>query len=287
MKRANLIEQDLRQTETLEDLTAVFESIASIHIANIRNRVVASKEFFGELWQVYSSLRVDPAKRLKHRGKAGKSGRAAVIITSEGKFGGGMNDKIVDTFFDSYPASKQPEVIALGVQGVAALKHRGANLKRAFRMPPGDTDINVGAVIRALQSYEQIVVFYQTYDSLRSQKVARIDLLSKVQEYGEAAGESKQMLNQKNYIFEPGVAEIVDYMESIMMGVALTQVVMETKLAGYAARYNTMSMAKKRASALVGDFRRDYQRARRTEGDERIKEGLKALRYRRSSGGER
>lgn len=279
MKRATLIKGDLEQTQTVQELTSVFESIASIHIAKIRGRVVASKEFFAELWQVYSSLRVDPSKRLKGSQGAKKGRKAAVVVTGEGKFGGGMNDAIIQAFSDSYPPNAQPAVIVLGSYGAAKLKHMGANVKRAFNMPEGDTDINVSAVIRELRNYEQISVFYQTYDSLRVQKVARIELLSKVKEYGEDVGDSKQTLDPNNFIFEPGIAEIADYMESVMMGIALTQIVMESKLASYAARYNTMSQAKKRAGDLVSDFRHDYLRARRAESDERTKESLKAFKY--------
>lgn len=279
MKRANLIREDLEQTETIEDLTAVFESIASIHIAKIRNRVVASKEFFAELWQVYSSLRLDPGKRLKAKKGTEKGSKAAVVITSEGKFGGAMNDKILQAFHDTYPADQQPAVVALGSYGAAKLKNSNANLTRAFTMPPHDIDINVSAVIEEVRRYSQVSVFYQTYDSLRVQKVARIDLVSKVQEYGQDVGEAGQTLNPEDYIFEPGVGEIADYMESVMMGIALTQVVMEAKLAGYAARYNQMSMAKQRAGDLVGGFRQEYLRARRAESDERTKEALKAFKY--------
>lgn len=279
MKRATLIKGDLEQTETVQELTAVFESIASIHIAKIRGRVVASKEFFAELWQVYSSLRVDPSKRLKGNQRVKKGSKAAVVITGEGKFGGGMNDAIIQSFNDSYPGNAQPTVIVLGSYGAAKLKRMGVKVKRAFNMPAGDTDINVSAVIRELRNYEQISVFYQTYDSLRVQKVARIELLSKVKEYGKDVGESKKTLDPNNFIFEPGIAEIADYMESVMMGIALTQVVMESKLASYATRYNTMSQAKKRAGDLVNDFRHDYLRARRAESDERTKESLKAFKY--------
>ena len=67
MKRAIVIQQDLTQIHTVEDLTTVFESIASVKIAKIRNRVVASKEFFAELWQTYRSLRVDQKEQQSRR----------------------------------------------------------------------------------------------------------------------------------------------------------------------------------------------------------------------------
>lgn len=276
MRRVSTIKDDVAQIQTVENLTKVFESIASMHIAKIRGRVVSSKAFFAELWQVYSSLRIDPKQRMK-RTKAGRS--VALIITSEGKFGGGMNDKIIETMVASQPDSATTDVVAIGTYGAIRLqRHHGMTIKRVFSLPVHDTDINVSAVVRELAHYEQITVFYQTYESLRVQKVARIDLLSTVREFGKDAGDSADTLNEDDYIFEPGIAEIAGYMESVMVGVALTQVIMEAKLAGYANRYNTMSLAKTRAGELAGDFNREYYRAKRGESDERLKETIKARR---------
>lgn len=277
MRRVIAIKDDLSQIQTVEDLTKVFESIASMHIAKIRGKVVASKSFFADLWEVYSSLRVDPKQRLRGGGghKAGRS--AAVIITAEGKFGGGMNDKIIQLMLDSSLDVAKTDIVAIGTYGAIHLKrHHGMAIKRVFALPPHDTNINVSAVIRELEGYEHISAFYQTYDSLRSQKVAHIDLLSAVRDFGKEGEDKAGTVNEDDYIFEPDIQEIADYMESVMLGVALTQVIMESKLAGYANRYNTMSMAKKRAGDLVGDFRHEYYRAKRGESDERLKESIKA-----------
>lgn len=283
MKRAILLKNDLAQTQTVEELTSVFESIASMRIAKIRGRVVESKHFFAELRQVYSSLRADSSKRQRHRPAQPSS--VAVVITSDGKFGGGMNDKIIQTLLDAYAPNERPAIVALGSYGANKLHRQGVPLKRAFSMPLKDTDINIGAVIRQLQGFDNITVFYQTYDSLRVQKVARIDLRSTVRNYGKDVNANQATLNPDDFIFEPSLAEIVHYLESVMMGITLTQLVMEAKLADYAARYNVMSAAHKRAGDMVGDFRHQYYRVKRSESDERTKEALKSLKSRNAMKG--
>jgi F0F1-type ATP synthase gamma subunit len=57
--------------------------------------------------------------------------------------------------------------------------------------------------------------------------------------------------------------------------VALIQIIMESKLAGHAARFNNMSRAKQRAKDLVGETRTDYYRTKRNERDERLQEIMK------------
>jgi F0F1-type ATP synthase gamma subunit len=52
---------------------------------------------------------------------------------------------------------------------------------------------------------------------------------------------------------------------------------MESKLAQYANRFNTMSAGKRRATELAAEYRRSYYRAKRSEGDERLKEIMKVV----------
>jgi F0F1-type ATP synthase gamma subunit len=70
-------------------------------------------------------------------------------------------------------------------------------------------------------------------------------------------------------------------MESVMMGVAIIQIIMESKLSHYANRFNTMSAAKKRAQDLVKSFKLSYFRAKRSENDERAKEVIRNQRIAR------
>ncbi len=282
MRRAINIAQELSQIHTVEDLTEVFESIASIRIARIRNRVVASKDFFAELWQTYSGLRIDPSQRLnagRNRQQRGKN--VFVVVTSEGSLSGAIDEEIVTTMLEAY-GKAQPgttDVVVLGSHGVGQLKQRTIPIAKAFTMPTSDESFSVSEIIAGLSQYDRISVWYQTYESLRVQKVARIELLAAVKNLGEDVEGGGEVVSSRDYIFEPSVDEIADYLESVMMGVALIQVIMESKLAQYAARFNAMSSAKHRATDLVTDYNLQYHRAKRAEGDERLKEIIKIVRH--------
>jgi F-type H+-transporting ATPase subunit gamma len=284
MSRITAIQQQLAQIHTVEDLTEAFEGIASIHIAKIRDRVVASKDFFSLLWPIYRSLRVDKDRLV--RGNRAKAGRNVfLVVTSEGKLTSEIVERIVGAMIEAYAQVKNTDIIVVGTRGVEEVHRHGLPIAKNFPMPVSDVDVNVSDIIRELNEYEQISVFYQTYESLRTQNVARIELVSAVQSLGENVGEGGETLSSKDYIFEPGINEIADYMESVMMGVALIQVVMESKLAGHAARFNAMSRAKRRARELSDDFRLEFSRAKRSVSDERLKEIMKVVRsneYRRA-----
>ncbi len=277
MSRALRIQNELAQIHTVEDLTEVFESIASIHISKIRNRVVASKDFFAELWQTYSQLRVDPDERLQRTDRTKKDQTVFVAVTSEGKLSGEVDEHIADEVIRNM--SETTDVVVIGMHGIPQLRQRGVRVTQAFPLPPGDTDITIGEILQVLSPYGRIEVFYQTYESLRVQKIARIELLTAVKALGQDVESSDEVVSSRDYIFEPGINEIANYMEGVMMGVALIQIIMDSKLAGYAARFNAMSAAKKRAEHLSQEFRQNYYRAKRAESDERQKEIIKAVRF--------
>lgn len=277
MRRAIAIAAELDQIHTVEDLTGVFESIASIKIAKIRNRVVASKDYFAELWQTYRGLRVDPKEQLARVTKNHNDRNVLVAVTTEGKLSGEIGNQVIDDVATAFAGAENMDVIVLGAHGAEQLEQRGIKITKMFHLPESDTQFNVAEMISTLEVYNQISVFYQTYESLRVQKVARIELVSAVRELSSEveSDEEVEILSSHDYIFEPGITEIADYLESLMMGVALTQVLMESKLAQYASRFNAMNAAKHRAKEMGNDYSLMYHRAKRAEGDERLKEIMK------------
>ena len=57
MKRPQEIVRAVDGMLILSDLTNVFEGIASMRIAQIKNQVMQSQNFFDSLWQMYSQIR--------------------------------------------------------------------------------------------------------------------------------------------------------------------------------------------------------------------------------------
>jgi F0F1-type ATP synthase gamma subunit len=63
-----------------------------------------------------------------------------------------------------------------------------------------------------------------------------------------------------------------------MTEIALSQVILDSKLAQYASRFRAMSMAKDRSSEMSNDLRLLYNRTKRRIQDERLKEMINGLR---------
>ncbi len=279
MRHPQDIQKDEAAMSTLQELTNAFEGIASMKIAKIKNQVLQATQFFNELWGIYSQLRVSPIFGFG-RGNADEEvidKELFIIITAEGGFSGDIDQKLIKYMLKSYNA-EQHDIIVIGHHGAIQLAQRNVSYEKYYKLPKKDQNINVTPIIREVQKYRTTSVFYQQYVSLMVQDVKRIELSSAVAQKGkQATDEEKDIISEANYIFEPSTYDVVDYLESIMMQIAVSQLILDSKLAQYASRFRAMSASNQRASEAKTDLHMEYNRARRAIKDERLKEIVNSL----------
>lgn len=269
--------------DTIVNLTSVFEGIASMRIAQTKNQVQQSKLFFSEIWNIYTQLRVDKLFRFgRSSSEEVIDKQLNIIITSEGAFSGDIDQRLIRKMLQQYDAQKQ-DIIVIGHHGAVQLIQQGVSFKKYFTLPSKDKNINVQPLIAEARRYRDTVVFYQTYMSLMVQDVASINLSNAVKEEAASVEKEDEYISEKNYIFEPSTFEVVAHLERSMMQIALSQVILESKLAQYASRFRAMSMAKDRANQLHTSLTLLYNRTKRRTQDERLKEMINGLRKTRIS----
>lgn len=278
-KRPAEIEKDVAAMGTLVELTSVFEGIASMKIAQIKNQVLQATEFFHELWQIYSQLRVDSLFRFGRSQSEDEiiDRELYIIITAEGGFSGDIDQKLIALMQKTYDKEKN-DIIVIGHHGAIQLAQRGIGFKKYYKLPEKDQNINVGPIIREVQKYRNTTVFYQQYISLMVQDVRRIALSAAVQEQGKNVDDDDDVITDSTYIFEPSTYAVVDHLERSMLSIALSQVILDSKLAQYASRFRAMSASHQRADESLADYKLDYNRARRAIKDERLKEIINGMR---------
>ena len=286
MKRPLEIEKDEVSMATLVELTGVFEGIASMRIAQIKNQVLQSTKFFDALWGIYSQLRVD------HQFKFGRDRDATeiidkelyIIITAEGGFSGDIDQKLLKLMFKDYDANKN-DIITIGHHGAVQLAQLGIAYKKYFKMPTKDQNINVTPIIREVEQYRSTKVFYQEYISLTVQDVKRIELSVAVKQISTSSEKPEDIISDQTYIFEPSAYTVAAHLERSMMQIAISQLILESKLAQYASRFRAMSSAHDKASESKDEIHADYNHARRSLKDERLKEIINGLKKTRINTG--
>lgn len=286
MSRLQEVTERQQAMDTIVNLTSVFEGLASMRIAQVKNQVLSSQQFFQELWHIYQQIRVDTLFRFGRVNEADVIKKQLVIvITAEGGFSGDIDQKLIAWMLKEYDPDKQ-DIIVIGHHGALQLIQANVGFKKYFTLPSRDKNINVRPLVQEVGRYQSTVVFYQTYVSLMVQDIKRIELQSAVAEQARTVGGKKvdnEEISERTYIFEPSTFEVVAHLERSMTEIALSQVILDSKLAQYASRFRAMSMANDKAGELSGDLKLLYNRTKRRIQDERLKEMINGLRMGGSS----
>lgn len=278
MRRPAEIERDVAAMGTLVELTGVFEGIASMRIAQIKNQVLQATQFFNELWQIYSQLRVSAVFGFGRSQSEEEiiDKELFIIITAEGGFSGDIDQKLIQMMLEAYDKEKN-EIIVIGHHGAIQLAQRGVSYKKYYKLPTKDQNINVTPIIHEVQRYRTTTVFYQEYVSLMQQEVKKIELSAAVQNKGSELDKPDEIITEINYIFEPSTYDVVDHLERSMLQIAVSQLILDSKLAQYASRFRAMSASHERADEARGELRLSYNRSKRAIKDARLKESIMGM----------
>jgi F-type H+-transporting ATPase subunit gamma len=246
-------------------------------IAKIKQQVLDSKEFFGELWDMYSNLNVSTEGiDMARQAQITKDKSLFVVITAEGGFSGDIDRKLIDWMLKQFDP-KNTEIIAIGNHGVTQLRQNGVEVASTFDLPTEDNDMDLQPMMQEIVQYPETTVYYQTYVSLSVQDVKRIQLKAQVDSLSQNQ-QGSEPITSHNYIFEPSEAAVVSHLESSMLSVALAQVILESKLAQHASRFKAMTAAHDKAKESRSDLITQFNRAKRALADERSKEIINAMR---------
>ncbi len=280
MRQTEEIAKERDAMQTMVQLTSVFEGLASMRIAQIKDQVQSSERYFADLWNIYTQLRVD---EMFHFGRSTTNTDVnpkvlLVLVTSEGSFSGDIDQRLIAKVLKVYDKDKN-DILVIGHHGAVQLAQRGVHYIRSFKLPTSDRDINVTPIVTEAQKYSNTMVYYQGYVSLSSQEIRNIQLSTAVTERGAKSAPGQETISEDNYIFEPSTFAVVDHLERTMMQIALSEVILESKLAQYASRFQAMSAAHQRSDETYDELSLSYNRANRHIKDERLKEVVNALRH--------
>lgn len=278
MKRLIDIASEQSAMQSVLGLTNVFEGLASMRIAQIKDQVLSSERFFNELWAIYSQIRIN--KRFSY----GRESDDKVIdkdlfiaITAEGGFSGDIDQKLIGWMLQSYDPAKQ-DLIIIGHHGAIQLTQAGVGFKRYFKLPMHDNNINVLPLISQVKQYRSTIVYYQSYITLMVQDIKKIELHGAIEAASKKADKDDHIITEENYIFEPSTEIVASHLESTMLQITLTQTILDSKLAQYASRFRSMRSASEKANEMSGDLKLEYNRTKRFLSDERLKEVINGLR---------
>ena len=288
MRRPLEIKAEEAAARSVVSLTSALESISSMQIAKTKNKVLISNQFFDEVWNIYKQIRVDV---MFNYGRAVDEKpihkELLILITAKGGLSGDIDNRLIRKFMEYYDERKH-DVLVIGHHGVTKLKQAHVDHAYYFDLPEHDY-INVDPLMDITRKYVKSRIFYQNYISLSQQEIKDVDLSEVVSSKGRTADLSTigdDMVSEKTYIFEPGSYAVAAYLENSILRLTISQFIYDSRLAQVASRFKAMSAAKERSITNATELHTEYNRAKRSQVDTRLKESMAGLKKLRAGGAE-
>jgi ATP synthase F1 gamma subunit len=248
-------------------------------IAQTKRKVLISKGFFSEVWNIYKQIRMDVMFNFgRTTTEKPINKELLILITASGGLSGDIDQRLIKKFREYYK-EEEHEVIVIGHHGAQQLDQAHIHYKYYFELPKKDY-INVDPLMKEIKRYRKSRVFYQSYVSLGEQSIENLDLGEVVNQMGKIAdldtvGDDK--ITERNYIFEPSPYTVAAHLETSILRLTLTQFIYDSRLAQTASRFRAMTAAKQRSLETVVDLHTQFRRAKRAQVDVRLKESLAGL----------
>jgi F0F1-type ATP synthase gamma subunit len=178
--------------------------------------------------------------------------------------------------------------MVIGHHGSLKLKQSHVDYMYYFDLPEHDY-INVDPLMAITKKYAKSRIFYQNYISLSQQEIKDVDLSDVVSSKGRVADLATlgdDMVTEKTYIFEPSSYAVAAYLENSILRLTISQFIYDSRLAQVASRFKAMSAAKERSITNAAELHTEYNRAKRSQVDTRLKESMAGLKKLRAGGAE-
>lgn len=286
MRRPLEVKAEEASVRSVVSLTSALETLSSMQIAKTKNKVLISNQFFDEVWNVYKQIRVDVLFNFGRTPEQKAIDKELLIlITAKGGLSGDIDQRLIRKFIEHYDETKN-DVLVIGHHGALKLKQVHVDATYYFDLPETDY-INVDPLMDIIKRYERSRIFYQNYISLSEQEIKDVDLSEVVSSRGRAVDLStisNDFVSEKTYIFEPSSYQVAAYLENSILRLTISQFIYDSRLAQVASRFKAMSAAKERSVDTATQLHTEYNRAKRTQVDTRLKESLAGLKKIRASG---
>lgn len=288
MRRPLEVKAQEAAVRSVVSLTSALETLSSMQIAKTKNKVLISNQFFEEVWNIYKQIRVDV---LFNFGRAVDEKpldkELLILITAKAGLSGDIDARLIRKVAEHYDETKN-DILVIGRHGASKLKQSHIDHTYYFDLPEHDY-VNVDPLMDIVRRYSKSRIYYQNYISLSQQEIKDVDLSEVVSSKGRVADMATvgdDVVSEKNYIFEPSSYQVAAYLENSILRLTISQFIYDSRLAQVASRFKAMSAAKERSMDNAALLHTEYNRAKRTQVDTRLKESLAGLKKIRNGGAE-
>lgn len=253
MQNKQRINAEIELMSTLRLVTQAYEEIAVMRMQRIRDVVLHTRLFIGELGQVFVDVKSNYTnsaveKMFFNKGKqktmpssvVEKNGKSvALLVTTNAKLNGEIIPKVFHEFY-KYVNEHECDLVIVGRMG-KQLYEQMPNKKPYGFFELGEnqiTNTSLRELVIGLLPYKDINVFYGKFESLLFQNPTITNLSGDDKKEKKETGEKTVL-----YVFEPSIETILQFFETQIFSSLVKQTLNESELARYASRIRAMEEA--------------------------------------------
>ncbi len=258
MQAYRKVVEDITLNQQFKMLTQAYQEHAIVQINLARYSVVSSREFMNELGEIFYNVKRSYDLYLKsltgkekelHQDKIKKNGKEVLILlSSNGKFYGDLVGKVCRLFAKQAQESTA-DVVIVGSEGRKFYEATGVKKPFIYIELP-DTAVSMQqlkTLITTIIPYQKATIFYGKFDNIITQEAQQTSLSGDL-----PAGLKLPEGVVEDFLFEPTVEEVMEFFESQIISMLLSQTVSEGKLARFASRIKAMEFAQNNIIKQLG-----------------------------------
>lgn len=263
MEQKQQLKQELLTTRSMKMLTTAYQEHALEQINIARYSVLASRDFAIELTTIFSNVRTSyenllsslvekDKKQLAELRKRMKNGKEVlVLVSANNKLYGELIPKICRLFMEHAEKSNS-DLVIIGRDGKNFVQAHG--LKRPyqyFEIP--DTNINhesLKPLLGYLLPYASVLLFCGKFNNVVSQEAIAASITGD-QPAGEDTRSNEEKKKDDSFLFEPSIEYVMDFFESQIFSIILSQTISEAQLARFGSRIQAMESAQNNMQRLL------------------------------------
>lgn len=252
MQAYRKIVDEINLNQQFKMLTQAYQEHAIVQINLARYSVVSSREFMDELSEIFFNVKgayelylksLTGKEKKSHEDKIRKNGRdVLILLSSNGKFYGDLVTKVCRLFAEAAKA-QNADVVIVGREGKKFYENLG--IKKPFtyiELPDLTITLDMlKPLINIILGYQKATIFYGKFSNIIVQEPVQSSLTGDMPTVGTTSSAVPHV--KEDFLFEPTVEQVMEFFESQILSMLLSQTVSEGKLARFASRIKAMESA--------------------------------------------
>ncbi|MCW9707369.1 ATP synthase F1 subunit gamma [Fodinibius salsisoli] len=275
---ANLrdIRNRIESIKNTKQITKAMKMVAAAKLRKAQNRIIETRPYASKMKEVAARLVNNASEEHELLRKPESVDNVLLIVIGSdrglcGAFNNNLFKVVEQAVEENYATHKKEGTLSLVCVGRKTIKHFGKrNYNIAAEYPNFFDEVEFSnasemmkRVIKQFNTgiYDEVKLAYNEFKSVIAQErivetVLPIDPESLVEE--------DEQTSQKEYIYEPGVDEILEKLLPSHLNLQLWKAILESNAAEQGARMTAMDNATENANELQDDLELEYNRARQS-----------------------